>query len=118
MLTADFAILELAASRPRQFLHKAWEMAQGQIAAGQKGGPFAYVIPADPGNAWQAEEMLRRLQGAGVEVRKTTAPVEAGGKNYPAGSYLILTAQPFRGYIVDLMEPQSIRKSGRAPTVR
>lgn len=121
MLTADFAILELAASRPRQFLFKAWEMAQSQIAAGQKGGPYAYVIPADPGNAWQAAEMLRRLQGAGVEVRKTTAPVEVGGKSYPTGSYLVLTAQPFRGYIVDLMEPQKypeIRSSANGPVKR
>ncbi|MGJ5817633.1 M14 family zinc carboxypeptidase [Paludibaculum fermentans] len=121
MLTADFAILELAASRPRQFLHKAWEMAQAQIEAGQKGGPYAYVIPADAGNAWQAAEMLRRLQGAGVEVRKTTAAVEVGGKSYPSGSYLVLTAQPFRGYIVDLMEPQKypeIRSSANGPVKR
>lgn len=121
MLTADYAILELASSRPRQYLYKAWSMAHEQIAAGQKGGPFAYVIPADEANGWQAAEMLRRLQGAGVEVRKTTAPVEVGGRTYAPGSYLILTAQPFRGYIVDLMEPQKypeIRSSANGPVKR
>ncbi|MCZ2156369.1 MAG: hypothetical protein LC114_21110, partial [Bryobacterales bacterium] len=30
----------------------------------------------------------------------------ADGKEYPAGSYIIRAAQPFRGYLMDLFEPQ------------
>ncbi len=103
MLTADFAILNLAASQPAQYLLKAWETARVQTEAGRKGSPFAYVIPPDQWDRWSAVEMLRRLQMAGVEVRRARAAF----KTYPAGSYVLLAAQPFRGYLVDLMEPQN-----------
>ncbi len=121
MLTADFAILELAASRPRQFLMKAWELASAQIEAGRKGGPFAYVIDPTQDDDWTAAEMLKRLQGAGVEVRRATAAFAANGKTYPAGTYLMPAAQPFRGYLMDLMEPQKypeIRSGQTGPTKR
>jgi len=122
MLTADFAILDLAASRPAHYLHKAWELATAQIEAGKKAtGPFAYVIPADQPDGWVAVEMLRRMQGAGVEVRRAAAAFSANGKSYAAGTWLLLATQPFRGYLMDLMEPQKypeLRAGQTGPTKR
>jgi hypothetical protein len=121
MLTADFAILELAAARRQHFLTKAWEMATAQIEAGKKGGPFAYVVDPAQEDDWTAVEMLKRLQGSGVEVRKTTAAFSANGKTYAAGTYLLPAAQPFRAYLMDLMEPQKypeIRAGQTGPTKR
>ncbi len=121
MLTADFAILDLAASRPGHFLMKAWEMARAQIEAGKKGGPFAYAVDPAQEDDWTAAEMLKRLHGAGVEVWKAKSPFSANGKSYPAGTYYMPAAQPFRGYLVDLMEPQKypeIRAGQTGPTKR
>ncbi|MBI4893349.1 MAG: hypothetical protein HY821_22195, partial [Acidobacteria bacterium] len=106
MLTADFAILDLAASRPSQYLYKAWEMAAANIEAGSKGGPFAYVVPADQSDPWTAAQMLQRLHGSGVAVERAAAAFQANGKTYPAGAWIIPAAQAFRGYVVDLLEPQ------------
>jgi hypothetical protein len=106
MLTADMAILNLAAQRPQQFLFKSWNMANSAIEAGKKGGPFAYVIAPPQDSAWSTIEMLRRLQAAGVEVRRATAPFQSGAKTYPAGTIVMPAGQPFRGYLIDLMEPQ------------
>jgi hypothetical protein len=121
MLTADFAILELAASRPRQYLAKAWELASAQIEAGRKGSPFAYVIDPAQDDHWTATEMLKRLHGSGVEVRQAAAAFTANGKTYPAGTYYMPAAQPFRAYLMDLMEPQKypeIRAGQTGPTKR
>lgn len=107
MLTADFAILDLAASRPERYLLKAWEMATANIAAGARGGPFAYLVPANQADAWSAAEMLVRLQGSGVEIRRATAPFQANGNTYPPGTWILPASQAFRGYLVDLMEPQN-----------
>jgi hypothetical protein len=106
MLTADFAILDLAARQPDYFLWKAWEMARAQIEAGQKGTPFAYVIAPEQDDPSSALELLRRLQMGGIEVRRATAAFNAHGHEYPKGTLLMPAAQPFRGYLVDLMEPQ------------
>jgi hypothetical protein len=121
MLTADFAILDQAATRPAHYLMKAWEMAAANRESGRKGGPYAYVVPADQPDTWTAAEMVQRLQGAGVEVRRARDTFQANGKSYPAGSWILAASQPFRGYLVDLMEPQKypeIRSSPTAPPKR
>ena len=121
MLTADMAILNLAASQPDYFLKKAWSTAREQIQAGEKGKPYAYVIAPDQHDASAAVDMVRRLQMAGIEVQRASSPFSAGGKQYPAGTLVMKTAQPFRGYLVDLLEPQKypeIRTGESGPTKR
>ncbi len=121
MLTADLAILDLAANRSQHFLWKAWEMAQANIELGRKGNPFAYVVPAQQWDRHSAVEMLRRLRMAGVVVERARAAFSANGKSYPPGTFLMPAAQPFRGYLVDLMEPQKypeIRAGQTGPTKR
>src|SRR5690606_2356377 len=97
MLTADFAILDLAAVRSEQFLHKAWQMARDNIQAGKQGKPYAYVAPPDQWDPSSTVEMLGRLQMGGVEVRRAQEPFEAGGTRYPSGTWVLLAGQPFRG---------------------
>ena len=106
MLTADFAILDLASTRPAAFLRKSYELARAAMEAGQRGGPFAYVVPKEQWDESSALEMLRRLSWAGIEVHRAASEIRAGEKSYPAGSYVLLAGQPFRAYLVDLMEPQ------------
>lgn len=118
MLTADFAILDLAVARRTHFLHKSWEMAHENIMAGGRGDPFAYLVPPGQWDPSSAREMLRRLAMAGIDVRRASAPFQAGGKAYPEGTYVLSAAQPFRGYLMDLLEPQHypelLSASGRA----
>jgi hypothetical protein len=118
MLTADFAILDLAASERSQFLLKAYDMARAQMDAGKKGSPFAYLIPPEQWDRSSMLEFLRKLRMAGVEVRRAAAPFTAGGKTYSEGTYVLLAAQPFRGYLMDLLEPQKfpeLRSSATGP---
>ncbi len=106
MLTADLAILDLAAARSAHFLYKAYEMARSNIDTGDKGNPWAYLIPRDQADKLSAKSMIWRLQFAGVQVQKAAAAFSANGKTYSEGTIVMRTAQPFRGYLVDLMEPQ------------
>ena len=115
MLTADFAILGEAAANPSHYLQKAWEMARANIEAGRRGSPFAWIVPAAQHDAWSAAQMLERLRLAGVEIHRATAPFEAGGAAYPAGTHILYAAQPFRGYLADLMEPQKYPELRTAP---
>jgi hypothetical protein len=39
-------------------------------------------------------------------VHRATAPISAGGKTYPAGSYVVKAAQAFRPHVLDMFEPQ------------
>jgi hypothetical protein len=115
MLTADFAILSEAASNTPHYLLKAWEMARSNIEQGSRGNPFAWVVPPAQHDAWSAAQMLERLHLAGVQIHRAIAPFEAGGASYPAGTYILYAAQPFRGYLADLMEPQKYPEIRTAP---
>jgi hypothetical protein len=118
MLTADFAILELASSRPAHYLYKAWEVARANI----EGGPrTAYVLPRDQWDRSAAAAMLERIEFAGIHVQRAAAAFQSNGKTYPEGSHVIVAAQPFRGYVVDLLEPQrypELRSGTSGPTKR
>jgi hypothetical protein len=106
MLTADFAILSHAATKRADYLLKSYEMARAAIEAGERGKPYAYVIAPEQWDQPTALEMLERLSLAGVEVRRAAVPFHAGGKQYPAGTFVLPAAQPFRPYLMDLLEPQ------------
>lgn len=119
MLTADFAILELAATRSEYFLWKAYELARAAVEKGNGGGPYAYIVPAAQWDAPAAVDMLRRLQLAGIQVERARAPFSAGGKTWPKGSFVLRAAQPFRNYLTDLMDKQDypeLRTGQSGPT--
>ncbi len=121
MLTADFAILDLAAVRSTHFLYKAWELARSAMEVSGEGKPYAYILPSDQWDPSAAQDMLHRLQLAGVQVSRATSAFRADGKPYPAGTHVMLAAQPFRSYLTDLMEPQKypeLRAGTTGPTKR
>jgi hypothetical protein len=39
-------------------------------------------------------------------VQRATAEFTVGAKKYPAGSYVVMTAQAFRPHVIDMFEPQ------------
>jgi hypothetical protein len=100
MLTADLAILDLAASRAPEFLFKAWEMAQANIEAGRKSKPWGFAVAEDQENAG---EMISRLMLGGIEVYRNR------------GRFVLPAAQPFRPYLIDLMSTQKYPQTGRPP---
>ena len=68
--------------------------------------PRVFVLPSDQPDFATATKFINALRYIGVEVQQATAPISAGGKNYPAGSYVVKTAQAGRAHVLDMFEPQ------------
>jgi len=68
--------------------------------------PRGYVIPADQPDFATATEFVNALLKNGVTCLKATAAFAVAGKSYPAGSYVVKTAQAFRPHVMDMFEPQ------------
>jgi hypothetical protein len=66
----------------------------------------AYVISPDQRDMPTAITFLNTLMKTGVDVERADAAFQAGGKSYPAGSYIVRTAQAYRPHILDMFEPQ------------
>jgi Zinc carboxypeptidase len=68
--------------------------------------PRGYVIPADQPDFPTATKFVNSLMKTGVEVQQASTDFDIKGKHYPAGSYVVLTAQAFRPQVLDMFEPQ------------
>ena len=68
--------------------------------------PRGYIISANQPDLPTAIDFLNALLKNGVFVERATASFQVSGKNYPAGSYIVKTAQAFRPHVLDMFEPQ------------
>ena len=68
--------------------------------------PRGYIIPSDQPDFANATEFVNALLKTGITVLKASAAFPVNGKNYPAGSYVVKTAQAFRPHVMDMFEPQ------------
>ena len=68
--------------------------------------PRVFVIPAEQPDFPSATRFVNALRYVGVEVHQAKSAFSAGGKNYPAGSYVVKTAQAGRAHVLDMFEPQ------------
>ncbi len=68
--------------------------------------PRGYILPSDQADFLTATKFVNALIESGVAVQYATRPFTAEGRTYPAGSYVISSAQAFRAHVLDLMEPQ------------
>jgi hypothetical protein len=106
MVTGDMGVLDVASRRKDQWLFDFWKMNHDQIELGKKGGPFLYAIPANQHDPTATGDMLLSLQTGGVRIEEATQAFTVGNRNFPAGTILLPAAQPFRPFVIDLMEPQ------------
>jgi hypothetical protein len=68
--------------------------------------PRGYILPSDQPDFLTAVKFVNALLKTGVTVHRATAAFTAGGKSYPAGSFVVKTAQAFRAHVLDMFEPQ------------
>ena len=71
-----------------------------------KRDPRGYIISADQPDFLTATKFVNTLRHNGITVERATAPFSVGGKKYPAGSFVVMTAQAFRPDVLDMFEPQ------------
>ena len=95
------------------FLHKedllfnSYQMARESIDKQDKGQPYAFVIGAEQRDPETTLKMLDILKFGGVEIQRAAEPFIADGRAYPAGSFVVLTAQPYKAYAWALLERQT-----------
>jgi len=82
--------------------------------------PRGYIIPSNQDDFGSATRFVNALFKSGVKIMRATAPFTVAGKQYPANSYIVKTAQAFRPHVLDMFEPQDhpddIPYAGASPT--
>lgn len=97
-----------AAARYRElFIDNFVFMAQRAVEKGETQSPYAFVLPATENNADTLALMVNTLRFQGMEIHQAAAPFTAGGVTYPEGSFVVLTAQPYRANVMALLDRQT-----------
>jgi hypothetical protein len=68
--------------------------------------PRGYIIPSDQADFATATEFVNALLKTGITILRAGFAFQVAGKSYPAGSYVVKTAQAFRPHVMDMFEPQ------------
>ncbi|MDP9170107.1 MAG: peptidase, partial [Acidobacteriota bacterium] len=77
--------------------------------------PRGYILPSNQADFPTAAKFVNTLLKNGITVMKATAAFTVNGKSYPAGSYVINSAQAFRPHVLDMFEPQDHPNDLRYP---
>ncbi|HEU4690629.1 MAG TPA: M14 metallopeptidase family protein, partial [Vicinamibacterales bacterium] len=66
----------------------------------------AYILSSDQPDFLTAIKFVDSLLKTGITVHRATTAFNVAGKSYPAGSFVVKTAQAFRPHVLDMFEPQ------------
>jgi hypothetical protein len=111
-LIAANALLEACSTYHTEILESFVAMGKRGVQKGTSEPPYAYVIPGSQHDPTAARQMIEILHENGLESVTAGEPFGADGRNYSAGSTIFYAAQPYRAFLVEMMERQ------RYPEVR
>jgi hypothetical protein len=77
--------------------------------------PRGYILPSDQSDFPTATKFVNILIRCGIDVHRADRSFSVAGRNYPAGSYVVKTAQAFRPHVLDMFEPQDHPNDFRYP---
>jgi hypothetical protein len=113
-LSAVRGLLTAAARYREELLLNFHRMGRNAVEAGRRGGPFAFIIPPEQFDPHAANKLRQLLLDGAVEIHRAIEPFRVADVVYPAGTDLVLMAQPFRAYAKTLLERQAYPARRRA----
>ena len=103
-VTAAMAGIAHVAKYGREWLYNYYRVHRDWVNNAK--GPFAFVISATQRDPYATNETLEILKFAEVDIHRATASFTANGRSYPAGSWVIKTAQPYGAFAKTMLEKQ------------
>ncbi|GIF72584.1 hypothetical protein Asi02nite_21020 [Asanoa siamensis] len=103
IVSASWAMLRQASDDREGWLYGAYQMARD---GARNGGSTTYVIPADQADFPTATKLVDKLRWNNIQVERALSSFTVDGRTYPAGSYVVREAQPYRAAVLDLLNPQ------------
>jgi hypothetical protein len=106
MMTASLSLLDVGAAHRERWLYGTYRMGRDSIEKGESDPPYAFVIPANQDDPNTVTKLVNTLISGAVEASRAVRSFSVDGVEYPAGSHVFLSSQPFRPYLLDLLRPQ------------
>ncbi len=114
-LEACYSLLKLAARYREEWLRNFHLLGERAIAKGRNEKPYAYVIPLAQRDPAAAHKLLDIMLQQGAEILRAKENFIAEGTEFPAGTFVIALAQPYRANVKNLFERQNYPKRAASP---
>jgi len=106
METGVLSALQMTAAFPRIILENFYRKSVNALAAGRKGPPFGYVIPAGQQDMTRVAFVVGVLQTQGIEVGQAGTGIKVKEGEFPVGSFIVKLNQPYGRLAKILLEKQ------------
>jgi len=103
---ASMAVLDTAAKYHEEFLFNRYQAAADNMKKFTKEPPYAYVVPLEQRDLYEAATLVQKMMINGIEVQQATKPFHANGREYAPGTWVILMDQPFSPLVKELFDAQ------------
>jgi hypothetical protein len=105
-LSAVHGLLKAVSSYREPIVQSFYDMGRAAVERGRRGEPFAFIVPPEQHDPYATARLENLLLGGAIEIHRTLEPFRADGDPYPAGTDVVLLAQPYRAYVKTLLEQQ------------
>ncbi len=102
---SSIATCETSAHNRDKLLANFWKYHVTALEEANKEATKEYILPRR-GNVSAVDRLALLMVEHGAEVQRASAAFKSGGKDYPAGSYVISLAQPAKRLVRTLLDPQ------------
>ena len=103
IVRASMSLVETTARHKEDLLYNFYKMGRDAVETRHPGDPFAFVVPSLQTDYPTTLRMMEILQFGGAEIHQAREAFAADGINFPAGSFVIFVAQPYRPYVVNML---------------
>jgi hypothetical protein len=118
-LIASNALLETCSSFRREILAACYEMAGDALGRGAAEPPYAYVLPAAQHDAHATAQLVDVLRENGLRAHRARGAFQSrDGRRFDAGSIVILAEQPYRAFLIEMMERQRYPEVRQGPDTK
>jgi hypothetical protein len=100
------SLVKTASLNREDILSTYYQLNKAAVEKTERNQPFAFVVSAKQHDYPTMLKMLEVLQMGGVEIHQAKADFIAADKVYPAGSFVVKMAQPYKPFAWAMLEKQ------------
>ncbi len=115
MQTAALTAVHLVAENRARVLENYWKKSNNALNKGRDEAPYAYVVAQDQPRKADASYMLNLVRRQGIEVHRAEEDGTFGETSVAEGDYVIRMDQPYRNFVLTLMDKQEFPEDAPSP---
>ena len=93
--TGVLTSLQFAAAFPQVLLENFYVKSRNAVTAGTKEEPYGFILPSDQEDLTRVAFVIHILRMQGIEVGRLKAAAKLSDGDFPAGSFVVKTNQPY-----------------------